>query len=172
MTERQQHLSWPEKEARRDRLSSSERGGEIASIIGTILVSLFFYAHQLWSTGFFTSAFGQTESFFLYGSILAGMAGPAARLATGRRNVARIPETAAAILWIAASLWLLRTFPFNFAHFADVIPNFLQFLVKWITNDIARILFVLGTVGGVVFAVIDIIMYIRVRKLLRAHYTR
>ncbi len=63
-------LSWAEKEARRDYIKVSERGGEIVGIVAIVLIALFFYAHQAWSTGFFTSAFGPIEAFFLYGSIL------------------------------------------------------------------------------------------------------
>jgi hypothetical protein len=163
----QQHLSWAQKEASRDRMTLSKRGGEIAAVIGIILVALFFYAHQAWSTGFFTSAFASTEAFFLYGSILTGMAGPVARLVTGRRNISRLPELATSIFWIVGSVWLFNVFPFNFAHFADVVAEFLRFLVSWITNDIARILFVLGILGGVAFIPVNVIIYLRVRRLLR-----
>lgn len=172
MTGHPERLSWTEKEARRDSMSLSERGGEIAAIIGTILVSLFFYAHQAWSTGFFTTAFGKIEAFFLYGFILVGMTGSLARIAMGKRNTSRIPEIGASIFCIVGSLWLFNVFPFNFAHFADVIPSFLQFLVRWVTNDIARVLFALGIVGGVVFAVINTRLYLKVRKLLQEHYER
>jgi hypothetical protein len=51
--------------------------------------------------------------------------GPLARFLTGRRNVSRPPELAASVFWIAGSVWLLFYFPFNFAHFADVVPDFL-----------------------------------------------
>ena len=149
----------------------SKRGGEIAAVIGIILVTLFFYAHQTSSTGFFTSAFGSTEAFFLYGSILTGMAGPIARLATGRRNISRLPELAGSAFWILGSVWMFNAFPFNFTHFADVIPEFLQFLVKWITNDIARVLFVFAIVGGVVFIAINTRLYMQVCKLLHRYET-
>jgi hypothetical protein len=172
MTEGHQHFGWAQKEAKRDHMSLSERGGEIAALIGTILVALFFYAHQAWATGFFTSAFGPTEVLFLYGSIFAGMAGPIARLVTGRRNISRPSELAASVFWIVSSLWLFNVFPFNFTHFADVIPGFLQFLVKWITNDIARVVFALGIAGGVVFTVVNAGLYLLVRDILRAHYAR
>ncbi len=164
MTERQ-HLGWAEKEASRDRMTLSERGGEIATVIGIILVALFFYAHQAWSTGFFTSAFASTEAFLLYGSILTGMAGSVARLVTGRRNISRLLELATSIFWIVS--WLFYVFPFNFAHFADMVPKFLRFLVSWITNDIARIPFALGILGGVAFIPVNVILYLMVRRLLR-----
>jgi hypothetical protein len=60
--------SWVEKEAKRDYIPKGARAGEGAGIIGTVLVALFFYAHQAWNTGFFTPAFGGFEScmFFCY----------------------------------------------------------------------------------------------------------
>jgi hypothetical protein len=162
------YFGWAEKEARRDRIKISERGGELVGVAVIVLVALFFYAHQAWSTGFFTSSFGPAEAFFLYGSILAGTAGPLARFVTGRRNVSRPPELAASVFWIAGSAWLLFVFPFNFAHFADVVPDFLRFLVSWITNDIAWVLFLLGTLGGVVFLPVNAVLYWRVSRLLRS----
>ena len=132
----QQHFSWTEKEARRDNLGLSERAGEIFAVAAIALVALFFYAHQAWSTGFFTPSFGSLEAFFLYGSILTGTAGPISRLVSGRRNISRIPELAASGFWIMGGVWLLAVFPFNFAHLTDALPEFLRFLISWITNDI------------------------------------
>jgi hypothetical protein len=78
---------------------------------------------------------------------------------TGRRNVSRSPELAASALWKLGSAWLLVVFPFNFAHFADVAPDLLRFLASWITNDIARVLTILGTLGGVVFVPVNVTLY-------------
>ena len=160
-------FSWAEKEARRDYMKPSERGGEIVGIVAIVLVAFFFYAHQAWSTGFFTSSFGITEAFFLYGSILIGTVGPLARFVTGRRNKSRPPELIASVFWIVASAWFLMVvFPFNFAHFADIVPDLLRFLVSWITNDIARLLIAIGMVGGIVFVGVNTVLYIKVRALL------
>jgi hypothetical protein len=163
MTEHQ-HLSWVEKEARRDYIKPSQRGGELTGVIAILLVTAFFYAHQAWSTGFFTPSFGALEAFFLYGSILLGMLGPLARTATGSRNLSRPPELMASMFWIVASVWLM-VFPFDFAHFADVVPDFLQFFVSWVTNDIARVLMILGTIGGAVFIAVNALLYIKVKAL-------
>jgi hypothetical protein len=165
-------FSRAEKEAARDHIRVSDRAGEIVAVMAIAFVSLFFYVHQIWSTGFFDSRFGQKESMLLYGSILGGMAGPISRIITGQRNVSRVPELVASVLWIAGSAWLLYVFPFNFDHITDVLPNYLQFLLNWITNDIARILFILGITGGIISLVINAQLYVKVRKLLRANYTR
>ncbi len=169
MTQNHTRLSWVEKEAKRDQMKLSERGGETASLIGVVLVTLFFYAHQARSTGFFLTSFGSLESFLLYGSIFFGVIGPLARVATGRRNLARPPEIIASIFWIVASIWLLVVFPFDFAHFADIVPDFLRFLITWVTDDIAMILFILGILGGIAFIVTSAILYWKVGTLLSSH---
>jgi hypothetical protein len=173
MTEHQGSFSWIEKEAKKDHMKPSERGGEVIGMVVIGLVALFFYTHQTQSTGFFTSSFGPTEAFLFCGSILVGMTGPVVRLATGRRNAARPPEMLASIFWIASSAWLLTVFPFNFVHLGDVLPaDFLHILVSWITNDIARALFVIGILGGIASIAINAILYARVRNLLRTEQLR
>lgn len=95
------------------------------------------------------------------------MAGPIARLLTGKRNKSRPAELIASVFWIVASTWFLMVvFPFNFAHFADIVPDFLRFLVSWITNDIARVLIAIGLLGGIVSVGINTVLYIKVRTLL------
>jgi hypothetical protein len=91
---------------------------------------------------------------------------------TGRRNVSRPPELAASTFWVAGSIWLLAVFLFNFAHLADVLPESLRFLLGWITNDIAWVLFVLGILGGIGSIPVNIILYRRVRRLLHSELQR
>ena len=50
-------------------------------------------------------------------------------------------------------------FPFEFAYFADVLPESLRFLVQWISNDIARVLMVLGIIVHLGAAVYSPIAY-------------
>ncbi len=164
----QQHpFGWAEKQALKDNMKPSERGGEIVGVIVIGFIALFFYAHETEATGFFTSSFGGIEALLLYGAILIGMAGPVARFLTGRRNKSRPPELIASVFWIVASAWFVMVvFPFNFAHFADVMPDFLRVLVSWITNDIARVLIAIGMVGGIFFVGVNSVLYIKVRALL------
>lgn len=168
-SQQQRSSKWVEKQALKDNMNNSQRGGEIVGVIVIGLVALFFYAHQTEATGFFTSSsFGATEALLLYGAILIGVAGPMARFLTGRRNKSRPPELIASVFWIVASAWFLMVvFPFDFAHFADVVPDFLAFLVSWITNDIARVLLAIGMVGGIVSVGINTVLYIKVRALLQ-----
>ena len=147
-------------------MKNSERGGEIIGIVIIGLVALFFYAHQTQATGFFTSSFGATETLLLYGTILIGIAGPMARFLTGKRSKFRPAELIASVFWIVAWAWFLMVFPFNFAHFTDVVPGFLRFLVSWVTNDIAYVLLAIGMVGGIVSVGINTVLYIKVRAFL------
>ena len=158
---------WVEKQALKDNMKNSERGGELVGVIVIGLIALFFYVHQIQATGFFTSSFGATEALLLYGAILVGVAGPLAKFLTGKRNKSRPPELIASVFWIVASAWFLMVvFPFNFAHFADVVPDFLAFLISWVTNDIARVLIAIGMVGGIVSIGIKSVLYIKVRAFL------
>jgi hypothetical protein len=50
-------------------------------------------------------------------------------------------------------------FPFEFAEFADVLPESLRFLVQWISNDIARVLMVLAIIVHLAGAVYSPIAY-------------
>jgi hypothetical protein len=49
-----------------------------------------------------------------------------------------------------------------------VVPDLLRFLASCITNDIARVLFIFGTLEGVVFVPVNVTLYWRVRRLLRS----
>lgn len=43
-------------------------------------------------------------------------------------------------------IWLFSVFAFEFAYFADILPNTIKFLLEWISNDIARIIIMLGII--------------------------
>jgi NADPH:quinone reductase-like Zn-dependent oxidoreductase len=128
----------------------------VAIVVVCVLLLLYFVAHQTWSTGFFTNTFGPLEIFMFYGHlafwiITAGLEG-----VLGQRLLSRLFDTFGGIIFAAVAIaWLLVVFPFEFAYFADVLPDFLRFLVQWISNDIARVAMVLGIivyVGAAIYA--------------------
>jgi len=153
-----------EAEAKKDTIPYSERVGNIAGFVAIILVILYFVAHQMWSTGFFTSKFGTLEMFLFYGSLMFGIVTTAVRALLGRKNLARLFDVFGAVLFTVALAWLFVVFPFDFAYFADVLPTFLRFLLQWISNDIARILMALGLIVSPVRAIYTAIVYVFVRK--------
>ena len=125
---------------------------------------LYLVAHNIWSTGFFTVEFGTTEMIMLYGSWIAWIITSGLEGVLGQRLLSRLFDTFGGIIFIAvATAWLLVVFPFNFSYFADVLPDFLRFLVQWISNDIARILMALYTVAMGIAAVYAPIAYKFVR---------
>ena len=159
-------LGWAERQAQKDVMKTYERAGEIIGLVIVGLVALFFYANQIRATGFFTAAFGPLEAFLLYGSILIGMLPLIVRMGTGHRNVARPAEIVSSLFCIVSAAWLLAVFPFNFAHFADLMPSFMQYLLSWLTNDIARIFLALGVFGGAVSIIINAWLFVRVGAIL------
>ena len=124
-----------------------ERIVGIAIVVFSVFMVLYFAAHQRQSTGFFTATFGTLEMIALYGYwvywiVVAGLEG-----VLGQRFLSRLFDVCGGLIFSGLCIvWLLVVFPFEFAHFADVLPESLRFLVQWISNDIARILMVLGII--------------------------
>ena len=153
-----------EAEAKKDIIPYSERVGNIAGVVVGILVVLYFVAHQTGSTGFFTSEFDTLEMLLFYGSLMYGILSTALKGLFGRKNLGRLFDVFGAILIAVAIAWLFVVFPFDFAYFADVLPSFLRFLVQWISNDIARVLMVLGIIATPIMAIYTAMIYALVRR--------
>jgi hypothetical protein len=145
-------------------LNASQRRGELVGVAAILFVFAFFAYHELANTGFYTSSFGGLEMILLYGSILFSALAPFTRALTGRTNLARPVEAASNIFFEATQIWLLIVFPFNFSHLPAALPSQLGFLLSWITNDVGRILLVLGIIGIPVFASINIRKYLSLRQ--------
>ena len=119
----------------------------IALVVVSVLMMLYFVAHQMRSTGFFTATFGTLEMLLLYGLVILGIISAGLEGVLGRRLLSRLFDAFGGLILAAvATTWLLVVFPFEFAHFADVLPNSLRFLVQWISNDVARVVMVLGII--------------------------
>lgn len=157
-----------EAEAKKDRLSLSDRAGNVVGILIMLVLLWFFIAHQMSSTGFFTSKFGQTETFLFYAPPLLFIIQSAAKAAVGRKNVLRPLDAAGMMLSFVALVWVFAVFPFDFSHLADVLPGFLRFLLQWISNDIVRVVMAIGIVASPVVAIYTVALYVFVRRELRS----
>jgi hypothetical protein len=153
-----------EGEAKKDTIPYSERIGNIVGVVIILLIVLYFVTHQTGSTGFFTSKFDTLETLLFYVSLTFGIVTAAVKGLFGRKNFARLFDISGLILATVVTAWLFVVFPFDFAYFADVLPDFLRFLVQWISNDIARGLMVLGIIVSPVAAIYTAIMYVLVRR--------
>ncbi|MFW6117090.1 MAG: hypothetical protein ACOC6G_00720 [Thermoproteota archaeon] len=151
-------------EAEEDIFSYSDRLGNIVALGVIILVTFYFAAHQMWSTGFFTSEFGSTEMFLFYSSLLYELVLTGIKGFIGRKNFARFFEIFGSILSTIALIWLYTIFPFDFTYFADVLPGFLRFLVQWVSSDLARVVMILGIIVMPITALYNAVLYIFVRK--------
>jgi hypothetical protein len=132
-----------------------ERVVGIAIVVFSVLMVLYLVAHQVRSTGFFTASFGTSEMLMLYGLLILGIISAGLEGVFGLRLYSRLFDVFGGLLLAAVcTVWLLVVFPFEFAYFSDVAPDSLSFLVQWISNDIARVLMVLGIIvylGAAVF---------------------
>ena len=144
---------------------SNDRFVGVVIVVVSILMMLYFAANQVWSTGFFTTAFGTLEIIMLYGNLTAWIITGTLEGVLGQRFLSRLFDVFGGIIFITISLaWLTLVFPFNFAYFADVLPDFLRFLVQWLSNEIARVLMVIGVIVFTVVAVYSPVAYRFVSK--------
>jgi hypothetical protein len=148
----------------RDKMKPSERAGDGFVMVILVTMAAFFVSNQVQGTGFYTAAFGPLEMVLFYAPIPLGLAISVARLATGRRNLARPFEIVNALVWVVAGFWLYLVFPFDFAHFASVLPDSLKFLLSWIPNWLARDALLLAGISGAGNSVYIPVLYMRVRR--------
>ncbi|MGE5139228.1 MAG: hypothetical protein ACM3JD_07200 [Rudaea sp.] len=148
----------------RDILSPSQRFGGLAAIPCMLALLAFFALHQLVNSGFFTARFGPWEMLALYGPILVSSIPPIARAIGGRRNSGRPFEVASNISLAIGSLWLVTVFPFDYAHLADVLPGPIQFVLSWISDDIARIVLTLQVIIGAIVAFLTAVTFFSFRR--------
>ena len=147
-----------------DKLSVDDRVISIGVIMGFPLILFYLIAHQMFSTGFFTAAFGMLEMILLYGSLIFWIT-TCTVLLLELKDLSRDIDSFGGLGFAAVGFfWLFLVFPFDFAHFADVLPEALRFLVQWISNGLARVLLVIGFILHLFLAIFAGIMRVMVRK--------
>jgi len=133
-------FSRAKREAKKD-LPRNERVFGIGIVVFCFLMIIFFLAHQMNSTGFFTSEFVALEMLFFYGFWIFWITTASLEAILSQRLLSRIVDTFGGIIFATISLALLLVlFPFEFSYLSDVLPESIRFLVQWISNDIARII--------------------------------
>ena len=125
-------------------LPLNERIFGIAIVVFCVLMIIYFGAHQIQTTGFFTLKFGAFEMFLFYGFWIFWITTACLEALLNQRLLSRIVDTFGGLIFASISIALLLIlFPYEFIHLADVLPEFIRFLVQWISNDIARVIMVL-----------------------------
>ena len=136
----------------REHLSLGDRLGDTIGLIGPVIALGFFFLHQQRNTGFFTAEFGLVAQIALYGPIFLSIIPPVIRVLSGSRNWARPFDAVSNFSLGVGSYYLLRIFPFDYSHLADVLPGGFRFLLAWVTDPIARIGLTIMVVVGLVSA--------------------
>jgi len=136
-----------EKEAKREVLKKGERIGQLIGLVGIIIVIIFFAYHLNKPTGFFTSAFGTFDAILFFGVNIFGIVPQIIRFVTNRRTPARPFDIINSVLFLIVLIYFLAKFPFDFSHVAEPLPLSLEFLLSWLSNQIASALMVLGVIG-------------------------
>jgi len=147
-----------------DKLSVDDRVISVVVIMFFPLIVFYFVAHQMFSTGFFTATFGTLEMVLLYGTPIYWIF-TCAVLLLELKDLSRDIDSFGGLMFAAVGFaWLFVVFPFDFAYFADVLPDTLRFLVQWISNDIARIVLVLGFIVHLFLTIFSGVQRVMVRK--------
>ncbi len=134
-----------DKEVANDRLKLADRLGQIFVIMGTVaVVVLLAYLQTHLTIGFFTPQFGTLETVLFYGMLVFGVAPATLKLVTGSRNRTRPWEMVESIFFFIGGLYLLMVFPFDFSVLANALPENMRYIIDWLSNDEARILWALG----------------------------
>jgi hypothetical protein len=134
----------------------------IIVVIG--LIMLHFVTHQMLATGFFTAAFGLVEMIMLYGSLSVWII-TSAFILVGRKALSRDFDAYGGLFFAGIGIaWVFVFFPFDFAFFANVLPEFLRFLLLWITNEVARFFMLISIVLNLAMAVYSLTLRVSVRK--------
>ncbi len=157
-----------ERRAEKDRMRIGERLGEVVGVFVSLLILLFFVENQARGTGFFTPAFKLPEQVLFYGPAAFGMLVGLARAVYGRRNAIRPLEIVQAAFLLTAAFWLYSVFPFNFAHFTDLLPGAVRPALFWTTDGVASIVLLLAGIGSLANLVYTSVLYATVRAQLLA----
>jgi hypothetical protein len=155
------------KEADRDFLKLSERLGELFAILVISLFGIYFISLQTGDTGFFTSSFSDFDAVLFYATLFYGVLPAITRLALGRRNMVRPLDIVGGALLIISGSYFLTHWAFDFTYFAVDLPQSIQFIFSWITNDIAQDLLLIGVVIATIIMIWTIVQYYFIRNELR-----
>ena len=156
-----------DREAQKDVLAKSDLFGQVVGMVCIFIFLAFFVIHQTRPTGFFTSDFGNVEAALFYGAGAYGLIPSMVRLITGRKNPGRFFDGIGSGLMLVSTAYLLAVFPFEFSHLAEALPGFMEFVLDWVSNDLAKIVMVLAAVAMAITTPYTFMMYYGVRSRLR-----
>jgi hypothetical protein len=145
-------------------IEADDKTASIFLIVVNVLFGLYLIANQASSTGFFTPMFSTFEMILLYGIFIYWIV-TSVLILIGQKHPSRDLDSYGGLFFAAFAIgWLIVIFPFEFTHFADVLPVFLRFIVQWISNEIALVLLLLLFITHLILAIYSLILRLYVRK--------
>lgn len=159
------------KEAEKDKLNDAERAMQLVGWVFTAIAAWFLLTHWTEDTGFYTTEFGRLDAVLLFGPLLFGVLPPLVRTLRGRKNLARPWDIVSSVLFVLSSAYFLCVFPFDMAFFAVPLPESLQFLIDWVSEDFAKLILVIGAIGGTFGIGWTTLTYFKVREILEHRAT-
>jgi hypothetical protein len=152
------------KEELSDKIASDDKIASVFLIIVNGLLGLYLVVHQTVSTGFFTPKFSTFEMILLYGVFIYWII-TSVLILVGQKHPSRDLDSYGGLFFATFAIgWLIVVFPFEFTHFVDLLPDFLRFLLQWISNEIALVLLILLSIIHLILAVYSLILRLYVRK--------
>ena len=152
------------KEELSNEIRSDDKAASILLIVVNSLFGLYLILHQMFSTGFFTPKFGALEMIMLYAIPIFWIT-TSVLILIGQKHPSRNLDSYGGLFFATFSIgWLIVVFPFDFANFANVLPDSLRFLLQWISNEIVIMLLILLFVIHLIFAVYSLILRLYVSK--------
>lgn len=139
---------------RQDRVTS------VGVFVTTLLILVYFVLHHVGQTGFFTLKFETLEMILFYGSLIFLIISSGLEGIFAQRLLSRLWDALGGLIFATIGVsWLLIVFPFDFTYFSNILPDFLRFVVQWISNDIAKGIMVIGIILLVVAVIYSPMAY-------------
>ncbi len=155
------------KTAKKELSHEIETDDKIASILLIVVNSLFalyLIANQTASTGFFTTKFSTFEMVLLYGIPIYWIT-TSVLILINQKHPSRDLDSYGGLFFATFAIgWLIAVFPFELAYSASVLPDFLRFLLQWISNEGAVVLLILLFVAHLILGVYSLILRLYVHK--------
>ena len=116
------------KEELSHEIASDDKTASVFLIVVNALFSLYLILHQTGNTGFFEPTFGTLDMIMLYGIPIYWIT-TSILILIGQKHPSRDLDSYGGLFFATFAIgWLIGVFPFDFTHFANVLPDFLRFL--------------------------------------------
>jgi membrane protein YdbS with pleckstrin-like domain len=133
-------------------------------VVIAMIFAVYFTILYTSNSGFFTTQFTTADAVLFFGIAYLGIIPGLVRIILGHRNAVRPLDVLLSISVLAAAIWFLYTFPFDFSFVADALPSSLQFLLSWISDGLVQAIMVFAIIASVFIIPYTALLYLGVRQ--------